>query len=426
MEKFKNFIKKLGPGLVTGAADNDPSGIATYSQAGAQFGRGMLWTVFLVYPLMTAIQEASARIGAVSGKGIAAVVRENYGKKIVYPVVFLLLLANVINIGADIGAMAAAADLLVPNSFVFFMIFFTFVILALEIFTSYTVYSRILKFLTLSLLAYPFTAFIINAPWKEIFIDTFLPHFELNFNFLFILTAVLGTTISPYLFFWEASEEVEEEIKQGKLKRIGGIPRIGTKFIKNLRFDNAFGMFVSQLTTWFIIIVAAAVLNSHNVLNINTASDAAKALEPLVQSFPNAGYMAKLVFAAGIIGLGLLAVPALAGAASYALCEAFRWHEGLYLKLRQAHAFYGVMTLATITGLLLNFIGVDPIKALIFAAVFNGISAVPLIFIIGRIAQNKKIMGEFQSKTLSKTLVLITFAVMLISAMLMLLMLWKI
>lgn len=419
MEKIKKFIKNLGPGLVTGAAGNDPSGIATYTQAGTQFGQGMLWTTFFMYPLMTAIQEASARIGAVTGKGIAAVVREHYGKKIVYPVVFLLLLANIINIGADIGAMAAAAELLIPVSFVFLMIFFTVIILALEIFTSYSVYSKILKFLTLSLLAYPVTAFIVNAPWRDILIATVVPHVELNFGFLFILTGVLGTTISPYLFFWEASEEVEEEIKQGKLKRIGGIPRIGRKFIKNLRIDNAFGMFASQISTWFIIIVAATVLHNNNIFNVNSASDAAKALEPLVQSFPNAGFIAKIIFAIGLVGLGLLAVPTLAGAASYALCETFRWHEGLYLKLRQAHAFYGVMILATIMGLLLNFIGIDPIKALIFAAVFNGVSAVPLIFIIGRLAQNKKIMGEFQSKTLSRTLVFITFIVMAISAILM-------
>ncbi len=426
MEKIKKFIKNLGPGLVTGAADNDPSGIATYTQAGAQFGQGMLWTAFFMYPLMTAIQEASARIGAVTGKGIATVVREHYGKKVVFPVVFLLLLANIINIGADIGAMAAAAGLLIPTSFVFLMIFFTFVILALEIFTSYNVYSKILKLLTLSLLAYPVTAFIVNAPWRDILISSVIPHFELNFGFLFILTGVLGTTISPYLFFWEASEEVEEEIKQGKLRRIGGIPRIGRKFIKNLRIDNVFGMFASEITTWFIIIVAGTVLHNNNILNINSASDAAKALEPLVQSFPNAGLMAKIIFAAGIVGLGLLAIPTLAGAASYALSEAFSWHEGLYLKLRQAHGFYGVMMLSTLAGLLINFIGVDPIKALIFAAVFNGVSAVPLIFIIGRLAQNKKIMGEYQSKTLSRTLVFITFIVMTISAVLMFLTLWKV
>lgn len=419
MEKIKKFIKRLGPGLITGAADNDPSGIATYTQAGAQFGFGQLWTVLFMYPLMTAIQEASARIGAVKGKGIAAVVRDHYDKKILYSVVFLVVSANIINIGADIGAMAAATELLFPLPFEGLLIFFTFSILVLEIFTSYITYSKILKWLTLALLAYPITAFIISAPWKEILVSTFVPHLELNFAFLFVITAVLGTTISPYLFFWEASEEVEEEIAQGKLKRIGGIPRIGRGFIKNMRFDNAFGMFASEITTWFIIIVAATVLHNNNITTINSAADAAKAIEPLVESFPNAGFLAKSIFAIGIVGLGFLAVPILAGAASYALSEAFHWHEGLYLKLRQAHGFYGVITLSTLVGLLINFIGIDPIKALIFAAVFNGVSAVPLLFLIGRISNNQKIMGEYQSGRLSKSLIWLTFVVMALSSILM-------
>ncbi|MDP3988356.1 MAG: divalent metal cation transporter [Candidatus Levybacteria bacterium] len=419
MERIKKFIKSLGPGLITGAADNDPSGIATYTQAGAQFGFGQLWTALFMYPLMTAIQEASARIGAVKGKGIAAVVRDHYDKKILYSVVFLVVIANTINIGADIGAMAAATGLLVPLPFAGILIFFTFSILSLEIFTSYITYSKILKWLTLALLAYPITAFIVNAPWKEILISTFVPHFELNFAFLFIITGVLGTTISPYLFFWEASEEVEEEIAKGKLRRIGGIPRIGRGFIKNMRLDNAFGMFASEITTWFIIIVAATVLHNNDITTINSAADAAKAIEPLVNSFPNAGFLAKTIFAVGIVGLGFLAIPTLAGSASYALSEAFHWHEGLYLKLRQAHGFYGVMILATLAGLLINFIGIDPVKALIYAAVFNGIVAVPLIFLIGRIANNRKIMGEYQSGRLSKSLIWLTFVVMGMSAILM-------
>lgn len=417
MKRIKKFFKNLGPGLVTGAADDDPSGIATYSQTGAQFGYGQLWTALFMYPLMTAIQEACARIGAVTGKGIASIVRENYSKKILYAVVLLVVIANTINIGADIGAMAAAAQLVIPLPFALLMLFFTFITLVLEIFTSYSTYSKYLKWLALALLAYPITAFIITQPWKEIIAATFIPHFELSFGFLFIITGVLGTTISPYMFFWEASEEVEEEIAQHKLKRVGGIPHIGKSFIRHLRVDNAIGMFVSELAAWFIIIVAASVLHNNNVTNISTAADAAKALEPLVHTFPNAGFWAKIIFATGIIGLGLLAVPVLAGSASYAISEAFKWHEGLYLKLKQAHGFYGVITLSTLVGLLINFIGIDPIKALIFAAVFNGISAVPLIFLIARIANNKKIMDDNRSGPISNVLVWGTFIVMAASAL---------
>lgn len=421
MSKIKQRLNKIlrvfGPGIITGAADNDPSGIATYSQAGAQFGYGQLWTVLFMYPLMTAVQEACARIGAVTGKGLAAVIRECYSKKILYFVVFWVVVANTINIGADIGAMAAAANLIIPLPFFILAILFTVAILVLEIFTSYTVYSKILKWLTLSLLAYPVTAFIIGQPWGELIKATFLPHFELSFGFLFILIGVLGTTISPYMFFWEASEEVEEEIEEHRLSPKGGKPRISRFFIKNLRLDNIIGMFASEIATWFIIVVAAGVLYNNNITNIGTAADAAKALEPLVHNFPNAGFLAKTIFAVGILGLGFLGIPVLAGSASYALSEAFNWHEGLYRKLREAHGFYGVITIATLIGLLINFIGIDPIKALIFAAVFNGVTAVPLIFLIAKIARNQKIMGENKSGNLSHILVWITFMTMAVAAL---------
>lgn len=415
-QRLNKILRVFGPGIITGAADDDPSGIATYSQTGAQFGYSQLWTALFMYPLMTAVQEACARIGAVTGKGLAAVIRQHYSKKVLYTAVFLVVVANTINIGADIGAMAEAAKLIIPIPFMALALAFTLIILTLEIFTSYKVYAKILKWLTLSLLAYPLTVFIINPPWKEIIKATFIPHFELSFNFLFILTGVLGTTISPYMFFWEASEEVEEEIAQHKLTKKRRIPKISRYFIKNLRLDNIIGMFASEMATWFIIIVGATVLHANNVTNISTAADAAKALEPLVQNFPNSGFLAKTIFAIGIIGLGFLGVPVLAGSASYALSEAFNWHEGLYLKLRQAHGFYGVITIATLIGLLINFIGINPMKALIFAAVFNGITAVPLIFLIARIARNKKIMGENKSGNLSNSLIWITFFAMAMSA----------
>lgn len=418
--KLKKILKSIGPGVITGAADNDPSGIATYTQTGAQFGYGQLWTSLFMYPLMTAVQEASARIGAVTGKGIAAVIRDYYSKKVLYVLISLVVIANTINIGADIGAMTAAAQLIIPIPFTVLMLFFTVSILVLEIFTSYKTYSKILKWLALSLFAYPVTAFIISHPWKEIIRATFIPHLEFNFSFLFIITGIFGTTISPYLFFWEASEEVEEEIIQHRLSRKGGIPKISKYFIKNIRLDNFIGMFISQLSTWFIIIVAATVLHNSNITNISTAADAARALEPLVNSFPNAGFWAKVIFATGVIGLGFLAIPILAGSASYALSETFNLKEGLYLKLKEAHGFYGIIIIATLLGLSINFIGIDPIKALIFSAVFNGVAAVPLIFLIGKIAGNQKIMGENKSGLISSTLLWITFIAMAASALTML------
>ncbi len=408
MISVRKFFKVLGPGVITGAADDDPSGIATYSQTGAQFGYGQLWTALFMLPLQTAVQEACARIGAVTGKGIASVIREHYRKEVLYGVVLLVLIANTINIGADIGAMAAAVNLIIPINFVILMLCFTVLMLALEIFTSYKVYANILKWLCVSLLAYPITLFIIHAPWQTIIRATFVPHFEFSFQFLFIITGVLGTTISPYMFIWQASEETEDERAKHLLTK-EGTPHITKRFIKALQLDNFLGMLFSEIVTWSIIVVTATTLNAHGVTNIATAADAAKALEPLVQTFPNAGFLAKLLFSVGIVGLGLLAVPVLAGSASYAVSEAFSWNEGLSLKLKKAHGFYGVITLATLLGLIINFIGIDPIKALVYTAVINGVVAVPLIFVIGRIAQNQKIMGEYTSRWLSKMVVWLTF-----------------
>ncbi len=413
--KIRKFFKVLGPGVITGAADDDPSGIATYSQTGAQFGYSLLWTAVFMLPFQAGVQEACARIGAVTGKGIAAVVKQHYSRKILYAVVVLVLVANTINIGADIGAMAAAAALIIPVNFVILTLIFTISILLLEIFTSYKVYSKILKWLCLSLFAYPVTVFIVTQPWGTLLKATFIPHIELNFQFLFIITAVLGTTISPYMFFWQASEETEEE-RSAHLLVKGGIPRIGWRFIRNLRIDNFIGMLISEIGTWSIIVVTATVLNAHGFTDIKSAADAAKALEPLVSSFPNAGYLAKVLFAVGVIGLGLLSIPVLAGSAAYAFTEAFNLNEGLNLKLKKAHGFYGVITIATLIGLIINFIGINPIKALVFAAVINGVVAVPLIFIIALIARNKKIMGEYKSGWISNLLVWITFVGMGLAA----------
>lgn len=401
----------MGPGIITGAADDDPSGIATYSQTGAQFGYGQLWTALFTLPLTVAIQEASARIGQVTGKGIVAVIKEQYTPKIAVIVVALVLIANTVNIGADLGAMAAAAQLVLPLNFVFLTLFFTAFILTLEIFTSYKTYARILKGLTLALLSYVITAFIVHVPWPVLLKATFVPHVEFNFAFLFVITGVIGTTISPYMFFWEANEEVEEE-REKHLIRKDGKPRIGRKRIQSMRVDNFLGMFASNVVTWCIIVTTATVLNGHGVKNIATSADAAKALEPLVTTFPHAGFIAKIIFALGVVGLGLLAVPILSGSASYAVAEAFNWEAGLNLKLERAHGFYGVMTVATLVGVAINFIGIDPIKALVVTAVINGVVAVPLIFFIARIASDGAIMGKYKSGALSNAFVWLTFVFM--------------
>jgi NRAMP (natural resistance-associated macrophage protein)-like metal ion transporter len=418
MAKFgsnvKSLLKIAGPGIITGAADDDPSGIATYTQTGAQFGYGQLWTALLVLPMLIAVQEACARIGAVTGKGISAVVKEHYSKKVLYGMLLLLVVANTINLGADLGAMGAAAQLIVPVNFTVLVLFFTTAILILEIFTTYKTYAQILKWLCVTLFSYVITVFLVKEPWGTILRATFVPHIEFTAEFFFIITGVIGTTISPYMFFWEASEEVEEE----KSKRMihNGVPRVTKPFMRRLRMDNLLGMVSSQIGAWCIIVVGATVLHRNGITHITSAAQAAKALEPLVHSFPHAGFLAELIFAIGIIGLGFLAVPVFSGSASYALSEALNWKAGLNLKLKRAHGFYGVITIATLVGLMINFIGINPMQALVVTAVINGVVAVPLIFLVARIARNKEIMGEYRSGTLSNVLVWATFVFMGASA----------
>jgi NRAMP (natural resistance-associated macrophage protein)-like metal ion transporter len=407
-------LKIAGPGLITGAADDDPSGIATYTQTGAQFGYGQLWTALLILPMLVAVQEACARIGAVTGKGIAAIVKEHYSKKVLYGMLLLVLVANTINLGADLGAMGAAAQLIVPINFAVLVLFFTTLILILEIFTTYRTYARILKWLCITLFSYVITVFLVHEPWGAILKATFIPHIEFSFAFFFIITGVIGTTISPYMFFWEASEEVEEE--RSKRMIHNGVPTLTKPFMKRLRLDNFLGMLSSQIAAWCIIVVAATVLNHNGITHVTSAAQAAKVLEPLVHTFPYAGFLAKLIFAIGIIGLGFLAVPVFSASASFALAETFNWRAGFNLKLKRAHGFYGVITIATLIGLMINFIGINPIQALVVTAVINGVIAVPLIFLIARIARNKDIMGEHRSGTLSNVLVWATFVFMGASA----------
>jgi NRAMP (natural resistance-associated macrophage protein)-like metal ion transporter len=418
---FSRFLRILGPGVITGAADDDPSGIATYSQAGAQFGYGLNWLMLFTLPLMTAVQEACARIGAVTGKGLAAVIRQHYPKRVLFPLVVLVILANTINIGADIGAMAAAAQLLLPQApFFILTILFALLAVALQIFVPYKKYVSMLKWLAIMLLAYFVTAFITNPNWVEVGKATVIPHIELNKDFIFMIVAVLGTTISPYLFFWQTSEVVEEEIASHRLAQRGGIPRLSKPYVRNLRLDNAVGMIFSSVTALFIMIATATVLHAHGISNINSAADAAKALEPLVQGVPHAGFIAKAIFTVGIIGLGLLAVPVLAGSSAYAFSEIVDWQEGLFRKFAKARGFYGVITVVTLTGLLINFSPLDPIKALIYAAVINGMAAIPLLFIIARVGRRSDIMGEYRTGWLAQSLIWLTFVVMSVATIAML------
>ena len=413
-KRFNRFLRILGPGVVTGAADDDPSGIATYSQAGALYGFSLLWLFPFMFPLLLAVQESCARIGAITGKGLAAVIRDNYSRKLLYGAVTLVLIANVINIGADLGAMAATTQLFFNVSYSLLAVFYAVLILLLVIFVKYKTYTKILKWLALALLAYPITAILVGQDWGQILHATLHPSFTFNSQMIYIVVGMLGTTISPYLFFWDTSEVVEDEIVHHRLaENAKKEPKITKRFIHNLRVDNFTGMFMASITAWFIVIVCASVLNANGISEINTASDAARALEPLVKEFPNSGLIAKLIFSIGIIGLGLLAVPVLAGSSSYAISESLHWKEGLHKKFNRAVGFYGVIIFATLVGLAINFLGIDPIKALVFSAVFNGVAAVPLLLLIAKIGNSKEIMGSHKNGVLTNLFVRVAFIIML-------------
>lgn len=398
------WLKAIGPGLITGAADDDPSGIATYSQAGAAFGYGQLWTLTLCLPLMMAVQEAAARIGAVTGQGLAKVTGQVYSRSILYIVVLLVFCANVINIAADVAAVAASIQLLIPVPQALTAVFFVAIVICLEVFIGYHQYARILKVLAVALLSYVATALLVAEPWADIFHSTFVPHIEFTPAYAAMLVAILGTTISPYMFFWQAAEEVEE---------IEDAERDGRnhRSLRTLRIDNAVGMTISQVGSWFMMVTTGTVLHFNGVTNIETAADAAAALEPLVSSFPNAGTAAKVIFAIGIIGMGLLGIPVLAGSASYAVAEAFDWDEGLARRPSDARAFYGVLIAAMLIGLGLTLVGFDPIHLLIFAAVINGVVSIPLILLIGRLARDPLVMGSLASGRLSRVMLLVTLVV---------------
>jgi NRAMP (natural resistance-associated macrophage protein)-like metal ion transporter len=383
------WLAFLGPGLITGASDDDPSGIATYSQAGAQFGHGMEWVMLFTWPLMAAIQEISARIGRVTGEGIAGNIRVHYPRGLLLPIVALLLAANIINLGADLGAMGAALQLLVGGPVRLYVIGFAVLCALLEVFSRYENYVRVLKWSSVSLFAYVATALAVDVPWREVAYHTLVPMILWRQDYLVAIVAVLGTTITPYCFFWQSSEEAEEERIDPAAHPLLEDPQAAPVQISRIRIDTYLGMGFSNLISLFIIITTAATLHAHGITDIQTSSDAAEALRPI------AGAFTFVVFAAGIIGIGLLAVPVLAGSAAYALGEALDWRIGLSRPPRDAKAFYGTIAVATLIGIFINFIDLDPINALFWSAVLNGIVAVPLMAVIMVMARQRRVMGAF-------------------------------
>ena len=383
----RKLLEVLGPGLVTGAADDDPSGIGTYSQVGAQFGYGMAWTMFFGFPLLASIQAICARIGATTGKGIAQNLRQHYPPVVLRSVVLMLLIANVINLGADLGAMGAVLALVIPGPVLAFTTAFGVISVVLEVGMSYTRYARVLKWTTLSLFSYVAVVFVAQVPWGQAIASTLVPSFTFDKDHAMALVAIFGTTISPYLFFWQAGQEVEEQHRR-HVKPLHVSPRSAGPELARIRTDTLVGMGFSHITALFIIIATAATLHAHGVTNITSAAQAAEALRPI------AGQFAFALFAIGIIGTGLLAVPVLAGSAAYAVSETFGWTEGLDRRPREAKAFYAVIALATMGGVALNFIGIDPMSALYWAAVVNGLLAPPLMVVTMLIARNPAIMGD--------------------------------
>jgi NRAMP (natural resistance-associated macrophage protein)-like metal ion transporter len=396
VRKAKEYWHTLGPGLTTGASDDDPSGIATYSQTGAQYGFQLLWLAAFTFPLMSIVQEICARIGLVTGRGLAGNIRAHFSRKVLYVSALLLFAANAFNIGADLGAMAAGVQLLFPKwSFAALVIGFSILMLGLQIFTPYERYARYLKWLAMVLFAYIFSALAANLQWGTILQHAVVPSITFSKDQLLLICAILGTTISPYLFFWQTSQEVEDEIAKGQTtlqSRRGS----NAKEIGSMRKDVWSGMLLSNIVMFFIIATTGGVLFSHGITNITTSAQAAEALRPF------AGDVTYLLFAVGIVGTGMLAIPVLAGSSSYAVVESIHKPGSLSKKLKQAYAFYGVIIISMLVGLSMNFIGINPIKALVYSAVANGLVAPVVLTLIMLISGNKKIMGEWVNGRWSK------------------------
>jgi NRAMP (natural resistance-associated macrophage protein)-like metal ion transporter len=384
---LKHFLDHLGPGLITGASDDDPSGIGTYSQAGASLGYATLWTAIVTLPLMIVVQHICAKIGLCSGRGLAGVLRHYYSKKLLYPVVFGLVVANTINAGADISAIAAAINMFVPVPITVLVIPIAVAIVVVQIWGSYLLLVRIFKWLTLTLFAYVIAAFLAHPNWSEVLRATFVPRLSFDSQYITTLVAILGTTISPYLFFWEASEEVEEEKKQGR-RSIASRKGASDEEIREEKIDTVTGMIFCNLVFYFVILAAASTLHASGQTNIQSATEAAEALRPL------AGDLATALFAIGLIGAGLLAVPVLTGSAAFAVAETFGWRSGLDEKPRHAKKFYGIIAASTLVGVFIGFARINPIAALFWTAVINGVVAPPLLVVVMLISNNKHILGK--------------------------------
>ena len=383
------LLQIMGPGLITGASDDDPSGIATYSQAGAQFGYQMGWTLLFSWPLMCAIQEISARVGRVTGRGIAGNLKQHYPMPVLYSLVALLVVANVINLGADLGAMGAALKLVIGGPALLYVILFGVVTALLQVFARYSRYVSVLKWLTVSLFAYVAVALVVHVPWGTVLYRMVWPKLQFKADYLTVVVAVLGTTISPYLFFWQAEEEVEDTKEREGAKPLERAPEQAEEEFHRIRLDTYIGMGLSSLVALFIMVTTAATLNAHGITNIQTSAQAAEALRPV------AGPLVFVIFALGIVGTGLLAVPVLAGSAAFAVGETFGWHVGLARKANRAKAFYGAIVAAIAVGVVMNYSPIDPIKALFWSAVINGVVAVPIMVLLMHLSSHKAAMGEF-------------------------------
>ena len=384
---LSRFLDRLGPGLITGASDDDPSGIGTYTQAGAALGYATLWTAIVTLPLMIVVQHVCAKIGMCSGRGLAAVLRRYYSRWLLYPTVIGLVVANTINAGADISAIAAAINMFVPIPITAMVIPIAVAIVVLQVWGSYRLIIKVFKWLTLSLFAYVIAAFLAKPDWTAVAWATFDPQISLSGQYITTIVAILGTTISPYLFFWEASEEVEEEKKEGRTTialRRGATDRE----IKKEKIDTIIGMLFCNVVFYFVILAAEATLHTTGQTNVQSATEAAQALRPL------AGNLATVLFAIGLIGAGLLAVPVLTGSAAYAVAEAFGWRSGLDEKPRHAKKFYAVIAVATLVGVGMDFAGINPISALFWTAVINGVTAPPLLVVVMLVSNNKRVMGR--------------------------------
>ncbi len=397
-DKDASWLKKLGPGLITGAADDDPSGIATYSQAGAQFGFNMLWTVLFTYPFMVGIQLVSARIGRVSGHGLATNIRLHYPSWLLYSVVGLLLIANTINIAADVSAMGEALKLIVGGPAQLYAVAFGVVSMLLQVFVPYRRYVRLLKWLTLALLAYVVTVFVEHIPWSQVLVSALAPQISWKPEYITTVVAVFGTTISPYLFFWQASQEVEDQLADPRAQPLIKAPEQAAVNFERIKLDTYVGMGFSNLVAFSIILTTAVTLNLHGITDIQTSAQAATALRPI------AGEFAFMLFSAGIIGTGLLAIPVLAGSSAYAMAGAFKWKNSLERTPMQAKHFYGVIAISTLIGIMLGFTAIDPIKALYWSAVINGVISVPIMIVMMLMAARPDIMGRFVITTRLKAM----------------------